>query len=104
MRPSDLNDQPVHSDSRIRALAGPLLLFKREVLMRKWLRRIRGAIGIGLTWGWAWFGAGLILLLVAGVGAADIPFPPFFGLLGFLAGVTFSGVLTIYSFEGCGAG
>jgi len=63
--------------------------------MKKWLRRIRGAIGIGLTWAMAWFGAGLILLLIVGVGAADVPFPLFFGLLGFLAGFTFSGVLWI---------
>jgi hypothetical protein len=63
--------------------------------MKKWLRRIRAAIGIGLTWAAAWFGAGLVLLLVVGVGAADVPFPLFFGLLGFLAGVTFSGVLGV---------
>ncbi|HEY0970376.1 MAG TPA: hypothetical protein VGE02_05305 [Gemmatimonadales bacterium] len=63
--------------------------------MKKWLRRIRGAIGMGLTWATAWFGAGLVLLLVVGFGAADVPFPLFFGLLGFLAGVTFSGVLGI---------
>lgn len=63
--------------------------------MRKWLRRIRGAIGMGLIWAMAWFGAGLILLLVVGVGAADVPFPLFFALLGFLAGVTFSGILGI---------
>lgn len=63
--------------------------------MRKWLRRIRGAIGIGLTWAIAWFGAGMLLLLVVGFGAADVPFPLFFALLGFLAGVTFSGVLGI---------
>jgi hypothetical protein len=63
--------------------------------MRNWLRRIRGAIGMGLTWAVAWFGAGLILLLTVGVGAADVPFPLFFALLGFLAGVTFSGVLGI---------
>ncbi len=63
--------------------------------MRKWLRRIRGAFGMGLIWAMAWFGAGLILLLVVGVGAADVPFPLFFALLGFLAGVTFSGVLGI---------
>lgn len=63
--------------------------------MKKWLRRIRGAIGMGLTWAAAWFGAGLILLLVAGFGAADVPFPLFFGLLGFLAGVMFSAVLGI---------
>lgn len=61
--------------------------------MNKWLRRIRGAIGMGLTWAAAWFGAGMVLLLIVGFGAADVPFPLFFGLLGFLAGVTFSGVL-----------
>ncbi len=63
--------------------------------MKEWLRRIRGAIGMGLTWALAWFGAGLILLLVVGFGAADVPFPILFGVLGFLAGVTFSGVLGI---------
>ena len=38
----------------------------REVVMKKWLRRIRGAIGMGLTWAIAWFVAGLGLLLVVG--------------------------------------
>ncbi len=61
--------------------------------MKRWLRRIRAAIGMGLTWAFAWFGAGLALLLVAGFGAADVPFPIGFGLIGFLAGATFSGVL-----------
>jgi len=59
------------------------------------MRRIRGAIGVGLTWAAAWFGAGMLMLLVVGFGAADVPFPLFFGLLGFLAGVTFSGILGI---------
>lgn len=61
--------------------------------MQKWTRRLRGAIGIGLTWGVAWFAAGLVLLLIVGVGAADVPFPLFFGLLGFLAGTAFAGIL-----------
>ena len=61
--------------------------------MKRWLRRIKGAIGIGLAWALAWFGAGLAMLTVVGFGAADVPFPLFFGLLGFLAGVTFSVVL-----------
>ena len=65
--------------------------------MKKWLRRLRGAIGLGLTWAAAWFGAGMVLLLVVGVGAADVPFPLFFGLLGFLAGATFSGILGIFA-------
>ena len=63
--------------------------------MKKWLRRIRAAVGIGLTWAAAWFGAGMALLLVVGFGAADVPFPLFFGFLGFLAGATFSGILGI---------
>jgi len=63
--------------------------------MKKWLRHIRGAVGMGLTWAVAWFGAGVALLLVVGVGAADVPFPLGFGLLGFFSGVMFSGVLGI---------
>lgn len=61
--------------------------------MGKWWRRIRGAIGMGLTWAAAWFATGMGLLLIVGPNAADVPFPLFFGLLGFLAGLTFSGVL-----------
>lgn len=61
--------------------------------MERWIRRIRGAIGMGLTWAAAWFGAGMVLLLIVGPDAADVPFPLGFGLLGFLAGVTFSGIL-----------
>ena len=61
--------------------------------MTRWLRRIRAAIGVGLTWAAAWFGAGMILLLIVGLHAADVPFPLFFGLLGFIAGAIFSGIL-----------
>lgn len=61
--------------------------------LKTWFRRIRGAVGMGLTWAAAWFGAGMVLLLIVGLDAADVPFPLFFGLLGFLAGVTFSGIL-----------
>jgi hypothetical protein len=61
--------------------------------MEKWLRRIRAAAGMGLTWGLAWFGAGMVLLLIVGPGAADVPFPLGFGLLGFIAGALFSGIL-----------
>ena len=63
--------------------------------MGKWMRRIRGALGTGLTWAAAWFGAGMILLLIVGPDAADVPFPLFFGLLGFLAGITFAIVLGV---------
>jgi hypothetical protein len=63
--------------------------------MTKWRRRVRGAIGMGLSWALAWFGAGMVLLLIVGADAADVPFPLGFGMLGFFAGVTFSGVLAI---------
>lgn len=65
--------------------------------MKRWLRRIRGAIGMGLTWAVAWFGAGMIMLLgllmVTGSTGADVPYPLGFGAFGFVAGVTFSGIL-----------
>lgn len=67
--------------------------------MNKWLRRIRGAIGMGLIWGAAWLGAGLVMmlafLLLTGSTGADVPYPLGFGMLGFLAGTTFSGVLSL---------
>jgi len=62
--------------------------------MRKWLRRIRGAIGMGVTWGAAWAGAGMVLAVVTGF-KADAPFPLVFGVLGFFAGVTFSAFLAL---------
>lgn len=65
--------------------------------MGKGLRRIRGAIGMGLTWAAAWFGVGMIMLLgfllVTGSTGADVPYPLGFGAFGFVAGVAFSGVL-----------
>lgn len=61
--------------------------------MGKWVRKIRGAIGMGLTWATAWFLAGMVLLAIIGPDAADVPFPLGFALLGFLSGMTFSGVL-----------
>jgi hypothetical protein len=66
--------------------------------MKKWWKRIRGAVGMGLTWAAAWFGAGMILLLgllVTGIPGADVPFPLGFGAFGFVAGVIFSGVLGV---------
>jgi ABC-type Fe3+-siderophore transport system permease subunit len=62
--------------------------------MRKWLRRIRGAIGMGLTWGAAWSVAGFVLAVVTRF-QADAPFPIIFGVLGFSAGVIFSAVLAL---------
>ena len=63
--------------------------------MKKWLQRIRGAVGMGLTWAVAWLGVGTILWAVS-------PLLPFLtvslggvALGGFLAGATFSVVLGI---------
>ncbi len=61
--------------------------------MKRWIGRIRAAVAVGLTWAAAWFAAGMVLLLIVGVGAADVPFPLFFGLLGFLSGAAFSVIL-----------
>jgi hypothetical protein len=62
--------------------------------MGKWLRRIRGAIGMGFTWGAAWSVVGMIPRWVFGFNA-DAPFPIIFGVLGFFAGVSFSGLLVL---------
>src|SRR5438270_12659116 len=65
-----------------------------ETIMRKWMRRVRGAIGMGLTWGAAWSVAGTVLAVVTRF-RADAPFPLVFGVLGFIAGVIFSALLTL---------
>jgi len=62
--------------------------------MGKWLRRIRGAIGMGFTWAAAWFAAGLVSRWVLGFNP-DVPFPLVFAVLGFMAGVTFSGLIVL---------
>lgn len=72
--------------------------------MRKWLRRIRGAVGMGLTWaaGWALFG---VLIGVASILLPGLPWDSFFEVFdaplpalavpGFFGGALFSGVLGI---------
>lgn len=65
--------------------------------MRKWTTRLRAAAAVGMAWAAAWFGAGMLLLLVVGPDAADVPFPLFFGLLGFLAGTAFAGLLSAFA-------
>ncbi len=75
--------------------------------MNKWLKRIRGALGMGLAWAAAWFVVGAIFGLVAGiasvvtgVGAGLILgsvlfFSVFFGMCGFVGGAAFAVVLGI---------
>jgi hypothetical protein len=60
--------------------------------MQKWLRRVRGAIGMGVTWAVAWGIVGIVPRLLLGYNP-DAPFPIIFGVLGFIAGVAFSVVL-----------
>jgi hypothetical protein len=60
----------------------------------KWMRRIRGTIGIGLTWAAAWALVGLVPRWLFGFNT-DAPFPIIFGVLGFIGGVIFSVVLML---------
>ena len=62
--------------------------------MGKWMRRIRGAIGMGFTWAAAWAVAGMVPRWLFGFNT-DVPFPLVFGVLGFIAGVIFSGLLML---------
>ena len=62
--------------------------------MQKWLRRIRGPIGMGVTWGVVWGAAGAIPRWVFGINT-DLPIPLLFGVLGFISGVTFSAILVL---------
>ena len=50
---------------------------------------------MGLTWAVGWFAAGMVFRLIFGPGTDDVPLPIRFGIVGFLSGVTFSGVLGI---------
>jgi hypothetical protein len=68
--------------------------FRSEAIMQTWLRRIRGAIGMGFTWGVAWAAAGTVLTMVTRF-QADAPFALVFGVLGFIAGIIFSALLAL---------
>ncbi len=67
--------------------------------MKKWLKRIRGALGIGLTWAAAWGGVGLILVLVVGAILGDLfvflGASVVYAATGFIGGAIFSTVLGI---------
>jgi len=62
--------------------------------MKQWVRRIRGAIGMGLAWAAAGFGAGALLARVPGF-YSDLPFALLFAPLGFFSGIIFSGILVV---------
>lgn len=71
--------------------------------MRGWLRRLRGALGMGLTWAAAWTPVGAILGSVLGItlggplGLGDVILlnAGTFGVLGFIGGTIFSSVLRV---------
>ena len=66
--------------------------------MKNWLKRIRGVIGMGLTWAAAWGGVGPIIgsVVISGSTLSDAALLLFeFGVMGFLGGATFSVVLGI---------
>jgi hypothetical protein len=62
--------------------------------MGKWLRRARGVVGIGITWAAAWALVGSVPRWLFGFNT-DAPLPLIFGVLGFFAGVVFSGLLML---------
>src|SRR5262249_50752174 len=62
--------------------------------MHNWLRRVRGAIGMGFTWAVAWSAVGMVPRWVLGFNP-DAPFPLIFVCFGFIAGLTFSSVLVL---------
>ena len=69
--------------------------------MKKWLQRIRGALGMGLTWAVGWAPVGAVTGLVAGVvlglplGEIAANYAQMFAVLGFIGGSMFSTVLRI---------
>ena len=68
--------------------------------MQNWLRRIRGAIGMGLTWAVGWGLVGFLIEFVQEVvpgwnGALVDIWPMALAIPGFFSGVVFAGVLSI---------
>ena len=69
--------------------------------MTKWLQRIRGAIGIGLTWAAAWAPVGAITGWITAMvfrfplSVVTINYAVMFGVLGFIGGTIFSTVLSL---------
>ncbi len=67
--------------------------------MKKWLRRIRGALGMGLTWAAAWSGLGAMLGLAwgaisgSGLALGFVSGVLAFAVIGFIGGSAFSVVL-----------
>ena len=68
----------------------------REIVMKKWLRRILGAVGMSLTWAAGWGLVGVLIgMFVDPHGSIDDMWVVTLGVPGFLSGVVFSAVLGI---------
>jgi len=64
--------------------------------MKRWLRRIRGAVLMGLTWALVWAPVGVLIgMVVDPDGSMDEPWVAVGAYPGFLGGVVFSAVLGI---------
>ena len=69
--------------------------------MKKWLKRVRGAVGMGLTWAAAWSVAGPVIMIVGAVVTGDrlvsslVDLFFTFGMMGLVGGAAFSLVLGI---------
>lgn len=64
--------------------------------MTRWLKRMRGALLMGLTWAVVWAPIGVLIgLIVDADGSMDEPWPLIGAYPGFLSGVIFSIVLGI---------
>ena len=63
--------------------------------MGKLVRRIGGAIGMGISWAVAWGVVGMVPRWLFGFNT-DAPLPLVFAVLGFIAGVTFSALLMLF--------
>lgn len=66
-----------------------------DIEMTKWLRRIRGALGMGLVWAIAWaaIGGGVMEGIVDPDGRILDMWPQTLAIPGFVGGVVFSGLL-----------
>ena len=65
--------------------------------MKKWLRRLKGVLGMGLIWGviWGLVGGFVMEAIVDPHGRIGDMWPPFFAMLGFAGGTLFSMLLWI---------
>jgi uncharacterized membrane protein len=71
--------------------------------MTSLIRRLRGAVSIGVAWGLLWVAIGLILIALIGVfrpqeidpGEGPGKVLPILGLVGFLSGLGFAGLLSL---------